>query len=467
LYAAHSITSFIQDYNPFLSKENHQNLYLLAIAISIMKTILHIDFDSYFASCEQQFNPQLRNKPIGVTAQNGRTCIIAASRQAKKLGIKSPSRTFEALQKVPNMIFVPAHFEKYWEITQKFLDICKDFSPFVELFSLDEVFMDVSSTENLFGGKYQLVSKIRERIKNEIGEYITVSVGISYNKLLAKLASGLAKPNARPLMPEQSDGGRGLVEITKENIWEIYGKVQLNDFCGIGRRIQERLGNLGINTPLQLHDAKLEILLKEFKNVEGHFLYNLGQGEDTSEIVPYYIAGQTKSIGRNYCLPQNQFDQRIVMQNVYELCEEVSIKLRRLGKKAKTAGIYLGGSKSVHGRKSIKSYFDSGQEMFTLCQKILEENEFHFGTSDYVRQIGVWVGTLEETANLEQSLFNFDIKTEQVIKTVDKINEKFGDHTIRKGFLLNADKLTTVPNGFMADRYERQKLAADFNPKLA
>lgn len=413
----------------------------------MQKTILHIDFDSYFASCEQQFNSQLRDKPIGVTAQNGRTCIIAASRQAKKLGVKSPSRTFEALQKVPTMIFVPAHFEKYWEITQIFLDICKDFSPFVQLFSLDEVYMDITSTENLFGGKYQLIEKIKERIKNEIGEYITVSVGISYNKLLAKLASGMDKPN-------------GQVEITSENLLEVYAEVQLSDFCGIGRRIEERLNQLKIYTPLELRDASLEGLLREFKDAEGHFLYNLGQGIDGSEVIPYYLAGQTKSIGRNFCLPQNQYNQRIVMQNVYELCEEVSIKLRRLGKKAKTAGIYLGGNKNVHGRKSLKQYFDSGQEMFNLCQRILDENGFYAGQDDYVRQIGVWVGNLQESINLEQSLFDFDVKNETVVKAVDKINEKFGDHTIRKGFLLNANKLTTVPNGFMADRYERQKLAS-------
>jgi DNA polymerase-4 len=419
----------------------------------MQKTILHIDFDSYFASCEQQFNPQLRGKPIGVTAQNGRTCIIAASREAKKLGVKSPSRTWEALQKVPNMVFVPAHFEKYWEITQIFLDICKDFSPFVQLFSLDEVYMDITSTQELFGDKYQLIEKIRERIKNEIGEYITVSVGISYNKLLAKLASGMDKPN-------------GLVEITPKNLWEIYAKVQLSDFCGIGRRIEERLSRLGIYTTLNLANASLDVLLKEFKNAEGNFLYNLGQGIDDSEVIPYYLAGQTKSIGRNYCLPQNQHDEKIVMQNVYELCEEVSIKLRRLGKKAKTAGIYLGGSKKVHGRKSLKVYFDSGQEIFELCQQVLKENGFYFGDSDYIRQIGVWIGNLKEAVNLEQSLFNFDQKSEQVVKTVDKINEKFGDHTIRKGFLLHTDKLKTVPNGFMADRYERQKIAEDFNPKL-
>ncbi|HUD09527.1 MAG TPA: DNA polymerase IV [Patescibacteria group bacterium] len=418
-----------------------------------MKTILHVDFDSFFASVEQQFNPKLRGKPIGVTAQNGRTCIIAASREAKKMGVKSPSRTFEALRIVPSMIFVPAHFAKYWEITQKFLDICKDFSPYVELFSLDEVFMDVTSTQNLFGGKYQLINKIRERIKNEIGECVTVSVGISHNKLLAKLASGINKPN-------------GLLEITPENIWQVYAEVKLTDFCGIGRRIEERLRRLRIYTPLELHKAPLDVLLKEFKDAEGHFLKNLGNGVDDSVVVPYYFPAETKSVGRNYCLPQNQYDQRVVMQNVYELCEEVVFKLRKLSKKARTAGIYLGGSRNVHGRKTTNEYFDSGQEMFSLCQKILDENGFYFGENDYIRRISVWVGSLEESSYLQASLFDFDVKRKKIVQTVDMLNEKFGDHTIRRGFLLNADKLTTVPNGFMADRYERQKLTAEFNPKL-
>jgi hypothetical protein len=120
----------------------------------------------------------------------------------------------------------------------------------------------------------------------------------------------------------------------------------------------------------------------------------------------------------------------------------------------------------VHGRKSVKEYFDSGQEMFALCQQILEKDGFYFGQSDYVRRISVWVGNLQDAINLEQSLFDFDVKSKKIVQTVDMLNEKFGDHTIRRGFLLNADKLTTVPNGFMADRYEKQKLAAEFNPKL-
>ncbi len=410
------------------------------------KIILHIDFDSYFASCEQQFNPRLRGKPIGVTAQNGRTCIIAASREAKRLGIKSPSRTFEALEKVPEMIFVPAHFEKYWEITQIFLNICKDYSPFVELFSLDEVFIDITATQNLYGDKYQLIYKIKERIKNEIGEYVTVSVGISYNKLLAKLASGLKKPN-------------GIFEIAEQNLHEVYSKAKLTDFCGIGSRIEKRLNRVGIYTPLELRNAPVSVLIKEFKDVEGYFLKNLSLGKDDSAVVPYYQAPEVKSVGRNYCLPHNEYDKRVVFQNVYELCEEVAIKLRRLSKRARIVWFYLGGSSSTHARKTVSGYFDSGAEVFNICMDILRQNNFRFTDKDYVRRISVGVSGLEDVSNISLSLFSYDVKRHKLLEAVDKINEKHGDHTIRNGFLLHADKLTTVPNGWMADKYERTKLS--------
>lgn len=412
----------------------------------MQKVILHIDFDSYFASCEQQFNPRLRGKPIGVTAANGRTAIIAASREAKRMGVKSVTRVWEAQEVCPELITVPAHFERYWEITQKFLNICKDYSPFIELFSLDEVFIDITSTQNLFGGKQNLIDIIRDRIKNEIGEFVTVSVGISHNKLLAKLASGVDKPN-------------GLVEITLLNLAEVYSKIKLTDLCGIGARIEKRLNRIGISTPLELKDAPLQLLINEFKDIEGHFLKNLGLGYDNSVVTPYYFETKTKSIGRNYCLPQNEYDKKIVFQNVYELCEEVSIKLRRLSKKAKTVWIYLGGSVSTHARKTVSGYFDSGAEIFRICEIILNENNFNFTKEDYIRRISIGVSSLEDVKNTTLSLFTIDNRGHKLTETVDRINDKFGDHTIRNGFLLYADKLTTVPNGWMADRHERNKLS--------
>lgn len=412
------------------------------------RIILHIDFDSFFASCEQQFDEALRGKPIGVTATNGRTCIIAASREAKALGIKSPSRTWEAVKIVPNMIYVPAHFEKYWEITQKFLNICKDYSPSVELFSLDEVFIDLTSTAHLFDGKQKVILKIKERIRSEIGEYITISIGISYNRLLAKLASGLRKPN-------------GIMEIKPEDVEKVYSQIELTSLCGIGERVKRRLNKIGIYTPFDLRNAPLEWLVAEFKDFEGHFLKSLGEARDDSLVIPYYNASETKSVGRNYCIPKNTYDQREILQHVYELCEEVGIKLRKLGKKGRTVGLYLGGNRSGHGRKTLKNHIDRGREIYQLCKALYDEWEWN-KTKDpkdgMVRQISVWVGNLEDSKSLTPPLFDDRANFTKALDVVDQINDRFGDHTIRNGFLIDGPNLKTVPNGYMADRYERSKL---------
>ncbi len=405
------------------------------------RIILHIDFDSFFASVEQQVNPLLRNRPIGVTATNGRTCIIAASREAKALGIKSPSRTFEAQHRCPSIIFVPAHFTLYWEISKKFINICKDFSPYVEIFSLDEVFMDVTRTAELFGGTITLIEKIKSRIKTEIGEYITVSVGISHNKLLSKLASGLEKPN-------------GQVTINPEDVPAVYKNTKLTDICGIGSRIEARLNQMGIYNLTQLGSSPLTALVAEFGNVEGQFLFNVGRGIDDSKITPYTEAPDVKSAGRNYCLPQNEYDSRKILQNVYELCEEVALKLRRLNKKARGVGFYLRGDINIGANHTSQRYMNTGRELFEIFLHIMDIKNV-----EYVRQISIWSFHLEDTAHIPLPLFRQEQRAQKIVSLIDSINERYGDHTVRNGFLLYADKLTTVPNGYMADRYERTKFA--------
>jgi DNA polymerase-4 len=406
------------------------------------KIILHIDFDSFFASCEQQNNPKFRNKPLGVTATNGRTCIIASSREAKKLGIKTGTRSYEAIKICPEIALVPANFVKYLEISKKFLKICQNFSPFVELFSIDEVFMDVTLTNHLFDGVYKMVEKIKKEIREKIGEYITVSVGISHNRLLAKLASGINKPN-------------GLMEITQNNLEQIYAKSKLTDVCGIGERIKLRLNRIGIYTLLELRNSNLASLIQEFGNCEGHFLRNIGLGLDCDSLNSYTVCPSVKSVGRNYCLPKNEYDKKIVLQNIFELCEEVCLKLRRLSKKARAVGFYFGGNISLHGRKTYNKYFDMGKEMFDSIMKLVDIDKF-----SYVRQIKVMAFGLDDGANAPLSLFDSS-RQNKLTKAIDAVNERFGDHTIRNGFLLYADKLTTVPNGYMADKYERTKLALE------
>lgn len=432
------------------------------------RLILHIDFDSFFASVEQQYNPQFRNKPIGVTATNGRSCIIAASREAKRFGVVGGSRSYDAFRLCPQIQLTGAHFSRYWEISKTFISICKDYSPLVEVFSLDELFMDVTDTADLFGGPEVLVKTIKSRIREEIGKYITVSVGISHNKLLAKLGSGLNKPD-------------GQFRINPEDITTVYSKIPVTEICGIGDRIWRRMMLMGIRNLNQLGQTPLHLLISEFGNVQGQILKNIGQGIDSSAVTSYTIEPDVKSVGRNYCLPQNEYNKRVVLQNLYELCEELGKKLRRLEKKARTLGYGLIGTEDYYSRETYPEYFDTGQSIFKRMLDLLRQNKhtydvffspqkrsFQNGWRDdsgnpfddfYIRQIRVWVSNLSDSMTIPRYMFERGVDNPKILKAVDSLNDRYGSHTVRNGYLLYAPKLKTVPNGFMGDRYERIKLA--------
>lgn len=412
------------------------------------RRIFCIDFDSYFASVEQQYNPQFRHKPLGVTATNGRTCIIAASREAKRFGIQTGSRTFDAYKLCPQLLLTPANFSRYWEISKHFIKICKDYSPSVEVFSLDELFMDVTDTVELFGGEDELLRIIKKRIRDEIGQYITVSIGVSHNKLLAKLASGLKKPD-------------GVCIISPEDLYSVYEKIPLTKICGIGLRIERRLSAMGIRTLNQLGKTPLNLLISEFGNVEGQILKNIGQGIDYSEVSSFTEEPDVKSVGRNYCLPHNEYDKRIVLQNMYELCEELGKKLRKLDKKARTLGYGLIGTEDLYARLTYPEYFDTGREIFKRMESLLNKDVPFLKRDGYTRQIRVWVSNLSDSITIPRSLFEPGLDNPRLLLAIDSINNRFGSHTVRNGYLLNSPKLKTVPNGFMGDRYERIKLARE------
>ncbi|HEV2339879.1 MAG TPA: hypothetical protein VGT05_03895 [Patescibacteria group bacterium] len=408
-----------------------------------MRTILHIDFDSFFASVEQQEHKEFRGKPLGVTAAHSRTCIIAASREAKTFGVITGSRAFEAYKKCPFLLLTPAHFTKYYEVSKKFLMICQRFSPYIEVFSIDELFMDVTRTAVLFGGVERLIRFLKEAIKQEIGEYITISVGVSHNKLLAKVASGLHKPD-------------GIVMINPDDVETVYRMIALTDICGIGFRIARRLQMMGVFHPIDLRRVSEKQLAAEFGTHEARFLSHIAWARDETAVVTFGNSQTIKSVGRNYCLPKNEDNQRIILQRVFALCEEIGTKLRKLHKKARGIGFSLRGERNELSRHAGKIYMDNGRELFEHCFTWYHQWQWN----EMVRQISVWVFHLEDSTALPVQLFPFEQKYEKAIHCVDAINDRFGKHTIYSGFLLYADKLTTVPNGFLADKLERTELAS-------
>lgn len=411
----------------------------------MQRVILHIDFDSFFASCEQHFNPNLRGKPIGVTAANGRHCIIAASREAKKCGVKSPSTTWEAKAVCPEIILVKADFDRYLDLTKKFIQIATLYSPLVEVFSLDEVFIDMTSTFHLFNNDpHLLIQKFKKQVSDEISPVTTVSVGVSYNKLLAKLASGMNKPN-------------GYFIIQKENLETVYKNTQLTDICGIGERLKFRLNMLDIYTLQQLKNCPPGILKKEFGNVCAQNLLHYGWALDDSPVMSYLEEVDAKSVGRNFCLPRNEADPEKIIQTLSELSEEVGRRLRMIQKKGRTVSLYLSGEHSMGGRKSVSLYTNTGKDIMAVIKLFLKEWKWFENGSGMVRQIHVSVSNLIDEKYETLGLFE-NPKESDVTRVIDRLNDKFGTHTMRRGYVLNTPKLETKPNGFFGDKVGRIEL---------
>lgn len=399
------------------------------------RTILHIDFDSFFASCEQHFNPNLRKRPIGVTAENGRTCIIAASKEAKKFGVKTGTRSWEAESLCPQIQFVKADFDRYLHITKKFVEIATLYSPIVEVFSLDEVFIDMTPTLHLFSNDIQLlISQFKKHIANEISPVTTVSIGVSYNKLLAKLASGMNKPD-------------GFLMITPQNLDQIYKNTELTDICGIGGRLKYRLNMLGVYTLLQLRTFSPQLLKQEFGTVCSQNLLSYAWALDSSPVHSFLEEQDAKSVGRNYCLPQNEHNLTKVIQVLSELSEEVGRRLRLIHKKGRTVSLYLSGEKSMGGSKTISMHTNTGKDIFETIKAFLVEWKWNY----MVRQISISVSNLIDEKYATLGLFE-DPRTDTLNHVMDTLNERFGSHTVRHGHVLKAPELRTKPNGFFGDK---------------
>ncbi|MDD3888054.1 MAG: DNA polymerase IV [Patescibacteria group bacterium] len=412
--------------------------------------ILHIDMNSYFATCEQQANPFLRGKPVAVGGDprsfhkgeisRSRTLIVAASKEAKKRGVKSVMPSWEAVKICPELIFVPGDHIKYKWITDKFLEIFKSYSPILEIFSIDEAFLDVTKTAKLFGGAENIAKEIKLRLKKEVGEWMTCSIGIAENKLLAKLASDLKKPD-------------GLVIIDENNKEKILNSIELIDFCGIGKRIEARLNRMGIFTVRQLKDCSYINLTKEFKSY-GHKLYLIARGEDNSEVMPYYLLPDEKSMGHNFTLPKDVWDLKEIKTVILQLSEKLGRRLRRKNFAAKCVSLLLRysfnsrvGEKSIsnlrfdkpnfhyfHKQKKVNYWINDGYEIYKIACMILEG----WQDNQSVRMIGIAVSCLSKVNQI--SCLEEDNKLKRILKVSDKINNKYGENTIFRGAYLKAEK---------------------------
>lgn len=378
--------------------------------------------NSFFASVEQAANPSLRGKPIVVCGE-GRTVVTTASYEARAYGVKTGMNLYEARRACPQVICVRGTMEKYTDASARMHGILLEFTDLVEVYSIDECFMDVTCLCAKGREAKAVARDIKKRIREELG--LLCSIGIGPNKLIAKLASKMQKPD-------------GLVDIRREEIAGIFKTMPVEKLqgVGVGRKLAPKFRSLGIHTAADLGRASLDMLTAHFGIMGRHFR-EMGNGEDDSPVKSYGEDGTAKSVGHSHTLPRDTSDLDIVRSYLRVLSEKVGTRLREAGLKGRTVHMGLRyGDFTGNGRQStLRDHIWSGGDIYLAAQKILESM---LPLARPVRLVAVSIHNLVPREG-QRYLFEDDEKRERLVDTLDEINKKYGEFTVRPSSLLIAE----------------------------
>lgn len=385
------------------------------------KTILHLDMNSFFASVEQAANPGLRGRPIAVGGGIKKGSVVAAcSYEAKAFGVKNAMSTWEAKKLCPELIVVIGDMAKYVYTSKVITRMMLKYSDLVEVFSIDEAFIDITETQARFGGARAVALEIKQRIRQRFG--LTCSIGIGPNKLMAKLAGELQKPD-------------GLVILKRADIPQKIKDVTVGTLCGVGRKMEQYLFELGVKTIGQLNQYPREKLIKRFGIASGEQLWQMGQGNGPSTVLPYYHEREAKSMGHSYTLPRFTRDMTEVKGYLLRLSEQVGRRLRRDNFRGNVihASLAFGNDYKHWGRqKKVADYVDDGYRIYQVAEKIIDA----WGRPEQpIRFVGVNVSNLIH--DLDQvSLFEQDEKKKAALRAMDEVNDRFGEFTVERAGIM-------------------------------
>lgn len=377
----------------------------------MLRWIMHVDMDAFFASVEQLDNPELRGKPVIVGGQSCRGVVATCSYEARKYGIHSAMSIVEARRLCPQGEFVPVRMWRYQEVSRQVMAIFHEEAPLVEQLSVDEAFLDVSGMEKLCGDIHNIGWKIKQRIQDELG--LTCSVGLAPNKFLAKMASDLRKPN-------------GFTVIKHEEAGSFIAPLPVTKIFGIGMAAQRLLQQYGVVTIGDLAAADKYVLQRVFgKN--GEKVRRLALGEDDRPVVPETAP---KSIGRETTFEYDLKDFEECKRALLTLSGQTGFRLRNKGYSGHTVTIKVkfADFKTVTRSITSESEVCCDEEIFSLAVKLLKEVALKTG----VRLLGVTVSNLTE-GDGGGLCFEENTKLLQRNAAVDALKKRFGENIITRG----------------------------------
>lgn len=394
------------------------------------RVILHCDCNSFFASVETVLNPEYKNVPMAVcgSIEDRHGIVLAKNELAKKYGIKTAETVYSAKKKCKDLVVASPHYKEYVKYSRMVNEIYKDYTDIIEPFGIDESWLDVTASIKLFGSGKDIAEKIRERIKNEVG--ITVSVGVSFNKVFAKLGSDYKKPDA-------------VTVIDRDNYKSIVYPLPVSDLLFVGKKTALALDSIGIRTIGQLADADLQVLSCMFgKN--GSLLLDYATGEENSPVVSK--REDAKSISNGFTFKHDIIDFEECRIGIDYLAEEIGMRLREEGVLASTVAITLKDDslRSIQRQAPQNPPTDLAREISKTAFSILQSQ---WKEGKPIRMITLTATNLSRSVMSSEQLTMFDEegidKTREKNRlrenTVDSIRRKFGNDSIVNGAVIDTD----------------------------
>ena len=390
-----------------------------------MRDILHCDLNNFYASCECLVNPDLKDKAVAVggSPEDRHGVIVAANYKAKSFGVKCGVTVYQALKLCPDIVICPPNFKLYNEMSRKVRAIYEQYTDQVEVFSIDECWLDVTHSR-MFGTPLQIANTIRERVKNETG--LTISVGVSFNKTFAKIGSDLKKPDAT-------------TEISIHNYRDIVWKLPVGDMFGIGKQTKNKLFKMGITTIGDLAKFSKQILVNQFGK-SGEMLYNHANGIDNDLVAYVSDNAQPKSIGNSTTFYKDLTERKDIELGFTVIAESVAARMiKHHIPCAKTLSIVVKDSElNVYQKQCQLNPPCCDSTIFT--QTAVSMFNKNFGHLSGIRLLGITVSEWCDDSS-QLNMFEPNKKCKSIDDIMLKIRDKYGLQSIKKGNTLLDDKI--------------------------
>ncbi len=400
------------------------------------RTILHCDLNCFYASVEILLNPALRGKAVAVcgSQEERHGIVLAKSEPAKRCGVKTGEAIWQAQQKCRDLIIVPPQFDRYMKYSALTRRIYEDYTDLIEPFGIDECWLDVISSRLLFGDGEHIAHLIREQVKREIG--LTISVGVSFNKVFAKLGSDIKKPDAVTVIP-------------KEGFRELIGGLPASDMLGVGGSTAKFLSDRGIFTIAQLADMD-DYTTKKLGKC-GEQIRRSARGLDNSPVNHMDFVDTIKSVGHGTTCVTDLYTDEAVWQVMYSLSQDISERLRKY--KLRAGGVQIAIKDNnfyVEQRQRpleapTQSFAEIARTAFLLFRR---EYNWHAG----VRAVTVRAINLRPESEAQQMFLETDMgaseKQEKLERAMERIRTRYGRSSIDMGSLFAAPRLAAkeIPN---------------------